>query len=172
MKIKYTGLHSKIFISLCLGHSDFEKHFTRNVWTSVPSEEIAKALIKSPYFISEKNLIFDHKTTIRDTILLRRGCALGDLIQLIPVIKYLKTDMNLKFDLWTSPSYVEIMEWFGVFGQVYDRQPSKKYKHLLVLDGVLESDHSLTNHERAMHRIKIFEQFFKIQIDKYDFSPE
>jgi hypothetical protein len=41
-----------------------------------------------------------------------------------------------------------------------------------MLDGVLENDHSLKNEQRNMHRVKIYERFFNISIDKYDFAEE
>ena len=172
MKIKYVGLQEKIFISFILNKRTFVRHFTRNVWQDIKDESDAEFILKNPYFISEKHLIFDHKQEITETILIKRGYALGDLIQLVPVIKYMKRKLGLKFALWTSPQYATIMKWFNIFEAVFDNRPKKNYKHFLILDGVLESDHSLSNSERNIHRIKIFENFFKIEIDEYDFTPE
>jgi hypothetical protein len=50
--------------------------------------------------------------------------------------------------------------------------PKDDYKQFIMLDGVLENDHSLKNEHRHMHRVKIYESIFNISIDKYDFTEE
>lgn len=45
-----------------------------------------------------------------------------------------------------------------------------KYDRVFYLDGVLECDHSLTADARMKHRVHLYEEFFGIKVDKYDFS--
>ena len=144
----------------------------RNQWYDIKDENFAKILLKSKNFISEENLKFDGNISPNGVILLKRGYALGDLIQLVPVIKYMKRKLKYKFSLWTSCQFAEIMKWFNIFEEVHTEKPRKMYDKFFILDGVLESDHSLSNNERQIHRIKIFEKFFGIEIDEYDFTPE
>lgn len=171
MKIKYTGLQETIFVNMIVECVEYKRHFVRNEWTNIHDDKIAKALLKSKFFISEDNLKFDNCDK-QQPILLQRNYALGDLIMLVPVVKYMKRALGMRFSLITSPCFVDIMRWFGIFDEVYSSMPKRGYKNYLILDGVLESDHSLTNHTRQMHRIKIYEEFFKVTVDYYDFKPE
>jgi hypothetical protein len=172
MKIKYTGLQEKIFIDIRVKGKDYKRHFERNIWTDVGDLDVAKSLLKSPFFLCEENFKFKIEDNEDSVILLKRCYALGDLIQLVPVIKYMKRKLGYKFALWTSIRYAEVMKWFNIFEDVYADLPRKKYKNFFILDGVLESDHSLSNGERELHRIKIFERFFNVEVDYYDFTPE
>jgi len=172
MKIKFTGLQEKIFICLRVSGVEYKKHLIRNQWYDIKDEKLSEILLRSKNFISEENLKFDGNVSTNGVILLKRGYALGDLIQLVPVIKYMKRKLNYKFALWTSFQFAEIMKWFNIFEEVHSEKPRKVYEKFLILDGVLESDHSLSNTEREIHRIKIFENFFGIEIDEYDFTPE
>lgn len=171
MKIKYTGLQEKIFVNMIVECVEYKQHFVRNEWTNIHDDKIAKALLKSKFFISEDNLKFDNCDK-QQPILLQRNYALGDLIMLVPVIKYMKRTKGMRFSLITSPCFVDIMKWFGIFEEVFSGTPKRGYKNYLILDGILESDHSLTNHTRQMHRIKIYEEFFQVSVDYYDFTPE
>ena len=48
--------------------------------------------------------------------------------------------------------------------------PKDDYKHFVMLDGVLENDHSLKNEHRNMHRVKIYERkttFMTLGVDGF-----
>lgn len=168
MKVKYTGLNEEIVLSINLNGKPQQRSFVRNRWSEIPNE-VAEIVLKSDYFISESSVNFDKNIPSGTTILLKRGYALGDLIQLIPVVRYLKRKYNFVIHIWTSSQYVSFLKMFNVFDEVYGNKPKMKYDHFYILDGVLESDHSLKNEERSMHRVKIFENFFNVEVDFYDF---
>jgi hypothetical protein len=170
IRIKYTDSFEKIQVRL--RKFNFDCIFKRNEWKAVP-RKIARILQKRPNFITEDDVIF-HPELLKESNLkigLKRFGAYGDLIQLIPVVKYLKRTTNNKFYLLTNNQYIKDFKSFNVFDDVFQQNINRKlFDKVIYLDGVLEKDHSLTNHQRAMHRIKIFEEFFYIHIDKYDFS--
>lgn len=169
-KVMYTGSYKRVFVNIDAKPFPFLKHLDRNVWYSL-DKQIADYLLRSPNYISEDNLTINKAIKVDDVILIKRSYALGDLIQLIPVIKFMKKRYQYKFILWTSPQFVDIMKWFKIFEDVICAKPKERYEHFLILNGVLESDHSLTNWQSRVHRIKIYEKFFKIEIDEYDFKP-
>lgn len=142
----------------------FHKYLTRNQWYDI-DDSIAEVLLKNPYFLSQDQVNFNK---IKNTeILIQRNYALGDLIQLIPVVRHLKKSHNLKISLVTSQRYVDFMGEFNVFEHIYSTIPKNKFEHFFILDGILEDDHSLINDERLMHRVKIYERFFGISLDTY-----
>ncbi len=170
MKVKYAGLQDTIFVTICINGVNYMRHFKRNTFYDLP-DDIAKAILKNRFFISDVDLNFNNCDK-ELPILLQRKYALGDLIQLIPIVKYLKRTQGLKFSLVTSERFVETMKWFNIFENVYSRMPKADYEQFIMLDGVLENDHSLKNEHRNMHRVKIYESIFNISIDKYDFTEE
>ena len=167
------GLQEKVFVDVYLNDKHHMKYFIRNRWYDIKDDDFGKYLLQSHYFLSEEQICFNFNVNENDKILLKRGYALGDLIQLIPVVKYLKKKYNCKFSLWCSPRFYDIMVWFNVFDYVYTKRPKiYDFDQFYILDGLLESDHSIINKERKMHRIKIFEHFFGIDISEHDFSQE
>ena len=142
----------------------FHKCLNRNQWYDI-ADDVAKVLLKESYFLSQEQVDF---TKIKNTeILIQRSYALGDLIQLIPVVRHLKKSHNLKISLLTAQQYVDFMGEFNVFENIYNTIPKNKFEHFFILDGILEDDHSLINDERLMHRVKIYERFFGITLDTY-----
>jgi hypothetical protein len=170
IKIKYTNSYERL--QVILHKYNFDKIFIRNKWESIP-RKIAKELLKRRNFISEEDTIFNPGILKQENlkIALDRFGAYGDLLQLIPVVKYLKRKTTHKIYLLTNSQYINDFKSFKIFDDVYLNNINRKiFDKVIYLNGVLESDHSLTNHQRAMHRIKIFEEFFYIHIDKYDFE--
>ena len=171
MKILYTDIYSTITVNVLGQFLNFE----RCVWKDVP-DIIAQELIKGNFFISEKDVqfnktLFDKKNK---NLAIKRFGALGDLIMLLPVIRYINRKAErIVFTLITSECYINIFKpETETFRDVISLTKYKKqdYDRILYLDGVLEKDHSLTNSERMIHRTKLYERFFDIKVDKYDFS--
>lgn len=184
MKIKYTGLYENI--NICLIEYNYFKQFHRNDWTEVP-EKIADILLKEEYFLCEKdmeftNVAFNTPTKVipnktpedkRYKLAIIRFGALGDLIMLLPVARYLRRVYNFNITLCTQGRFVEqIKRAKDAFDSVIVVNDYRKsnFDKTVCLDGVLEQDHSLTNHERLVHRTILYERFFNIKIDNYDFS--
>ena len=167
MRIKYTGWYGQITAEM------FDKihiHFVRNVWKDIP-EKYGKRISKGRHFLCENDLIFTDDI-VGAHILIQRNCALGDLIQLIPVIKFLKKHKRCKFSLLTNQIYVNFNTWLDIYECVYHRFPEEMpFDRYIILDGILENDHCLDQDDRFLHRIKIYEKFFDIKIDDYDFKP-
>jgi hypothetical protein len=170
MKIKYTSWYESIHIRL--PELKFDAPFRRNVWVDV-HELVAKELLKSPMFLCEADLIFDKNIfqTPKHFGINRFG-ALGDLIQLLPIIRYMRRTMGHKFTLGTQAQYVPIFKDFDIFEDVIPdgRMDKRFYDRVFYLDGVLENDHSLTDPSRLKHRVHLYEEFFGIKCDHYDFS--
>jgi hypothetical protein len=175
MKIKYTAGYSTQDIRLSDISNDVYR-FEKNIWKEVP-DHIANRLLRSPIFVSENDWIFDPdymKTSNKDIAINRFG-ALGDLIMLLPVIRYLKRTTNNRFHLITQQHHVKTFSREKkTFTSVVHNTTAKKekYDRILYLDGVLECDHSSKNEERHIHRVKLYERFFGITVDNYDFSLE
>jgi len=179
VKIKYTDFYEKTEIKLF--DLNFVKTFIRNTWTNVP-ENVAQRLLLTTQFIDEFAIENTRKALVQipntpkqvlKTIAMKRGCALGDLFMLLPIARYIKRIWNCQVHLITSPQYVEICRRFNnAFDMVFPvhNWSKSRYDRILYLDGVLECDHSVTNHQRQMHRISIFEEFLGIKCDVYDFS--
>ncbi len=168
MKIKYSGLYGKTIINL--PKHKIKYAFYRNKWRDIDDNH-AKVILENPYFISEKDIFFDKNIFYKQglTIGLYRSYALGDLVQLIPIVNYLKTISNNKYVLITTKRFIKTMKHFNVFHDVIET-PNKKLDKIIYLDGILENDHNKNNKEHLMHRIKIYESFFGINIEKHDFS--
>ncbi len=170
IKIKYTDGFEKIRKIIPL--HDFTCEFKRNEWTEVPLN-IALILLKDTRFICEKDMMFSPAifNAAGLNIGIKRFGAFGDLIQLIPIIKHLRKISNNKYTLITNKQYVDDMKDFDVFHNVVaSGHDLSKFDKVIYLDGVPEQDHSLTNHQRLMHRVKIFEEFLNISVSDYDFN--
>jgi len=172
MKIKFTGLYEKIDIIL-IEHR-FYHTFTRNLWVDIP-DKIASILTKDEHFLTEEDIIFNpeilKKSNLR--LALNRFGALGDLIMLLPVARYLKQTTNCTIDLITQSQYTPFLcREHDAFDNVLPTSLYKKnsYDKTVYLDGVLEQDHSVVNPDRLLHRTKLYERFFGIEIKEYDFS--
>ncbi len=170
IKIKYTDGYERI--RKIIPQHDFTYEFKRDEWVDVPLN-IALILLKDHHFISEEDMLFS--PTIFNAaglnIGIKRFGAFGDLIQLIPIIKHLRKISNNKYTLITNKSYVNDMKDFGIFHDVIvSGSDLSKFDKVIYLDGVAEKDHSLTNHQRFMHRVKIFEEFLNICVSEYDFD--
>lgn len=171
MFIKYTGYSDTMNFYI----RDLKQFYgmKRNIWTDVP-EKIANILLKDNHFISKDDFCFkleqiDHPIRLA---LFRFG-AMGDLIQLIPIVKFIKKEYRHKIILITQDCFVEFFSKIPeVFDEVYSNSSFRKdmFDKMIYLDGVPEMDHSLQNKEAKMHRVKIFEEFLCLKLDKYDFS--
>jgi hypothetical protein len=168
MLIKYTGLTETLLMSLSLNGKNTNIHMQRNVWYDF-DEVVGQILLKKSNFVDYKKVDIS-KVSKDETVLIQRMYALGDLIQLVPVIRFLKDKYSLKFDLKTSPQFVEFMKCFNIFEKVHCKNVNKEYNVTYVLDGVLEDDHSTVNDNRLLHRVKIYENFFNIEIENHDFG--
>jgi len=168
MEIKYSGYNpTQTFI---VSKYNFRKMLKRNIWCDVPNE-VGKILMKNHHFLSKDDILFDKTNfnTLNKTIGLLRNSALGDIIQLIPIVHYLKRTTNNKYVLITQKHLIESVKPLNVFDDVIARKTGDVYK-IINLDGVLERDHSLTDIHREMHRIKLYEEYLEIELDKYDFT--
>lgn len=170
-EIKYTGYADNI--AVYLDKQKFYMYFSRNKWKSV-SDDIAINLLKDNHFISKEDYLCNLKILKTPLKLgIYRFGAMGDLIQLIPIMKWIKEKYKHKIILITQSQYVDFFRKVPeAFDEVYSNEVfhRNKYDKLVFLDGVMEMDHCSTNDESKMHRIKIIEQFFGISLDKYDFS--
>lgn len=170
VKIKYTDCYEKLLV--VIDKFNFTKEFIRNEWAWVP-KRVAVKLLKNNYFITEQDILFNPEIFKQANLKigLKRFGAYGDLLQLIPVVKYLKRTTNNKYYLLTNNCYIHDFKSFNVFEDVLKfNTPRGKFDKIIYLDGVLEKDHSNTNHERFLHRIHILEEFLQINVDYYDFS--
>jgi hypothetical protein len=169
MKVKFTDWYDSINIRI--PEMNFDHPFRRNTWVEVP-EFIATELLKSPMFVCEADLQFDSRVFLTPgNFAINRFGALGDLIQLLPVVRHLKLSGH-KFSLYTQQQYVSIFSEIGIFESVNTSGSLDKriYDRVFYLDGVLENDHDLQSPDRLKHRIHIYEEFFGIKITNYDFS--
>lgn len=170
IKIKYTDGFERMRKNIPL--HDFTQEFVRNQWADVPLN-IALIILKDPKFVCEHDIIFDPEifNSVGLNVGIKRFGAFGDLIQLIPIIKHLKARSKNKYTLITNQQYVSDMKEFNVFDNVVSTGTNLALFHKVIyLDGVAESDHSLTNHQRYMHRVNIFEDFLNLKLQTYDFS--
>jgi hypothetical protein len=104
-------------------------------------------------------------------IAIDRYGALGDLIQLLPVARYLKRKYPIHLTLVCQLSFGHILEREkDAFDSIISKSKFCKfdYKRSFYLDGVLECDHSTTNEDNNYHRTKLYERFFGIEVDRYD----
>lgn len=145
-------------------------HFVRNVWKDIP-DEYCDEILKNPEFISNDDEFFDRKSfyNANKIVALKRFSALGDIIQLIPIVHHLNSISNNKYILYTQLQYVELFKSFNVFYDVINELDDRIDK-VIHLDGVLESDHILGNEDCYLHRIKIYEKYFGINIEKHCFK--
>jgi len=84
---------------------------------------------------------------------LQRTFALGDMLMLVPVIRYLRT---LGYDPWirTTDLFTKILDYLGVFVEMVEH-PHHLEGHGISLDGVIERDHR----DKALshiHRVYIY----------------
>lgn len=172
MKIKYTGLYETI--NLKLADLQLDYNFKRNVWSDV-SDEISTRILKNNYFISEdefKNipLAFEKYTNIA---FFRYG-ALGDLIQLLPIARYFKKKYpHLKLTLVSTESFAwPLRRETDAFDVVIPiaKFVKTEFERTFYLDGILENDHNPENSECNRHRVKIYMDFFGIDLQDYDFT--
>lgn len=184
MKIKFTGLYEKINIVLI--ENNFYWTFKRNTWYDVP-DSIANILTKMDNFLTEEDLKFDKSLIKRKEVeakkepankkkfrlCINRFGALGDLIMLLPVVRQLKKMLDCEVTLATQACYAK---WFVRETDAFDKvittnlYNKRDYDKTIFLDGVLEQDHSLSNEDRLMHRTILYEKFFGIEVENYDFS--
>lgn len=83
---------------------------------------------------------------------IQRTFALGDMLMLVPVVRYLRT---LGYDPWirTSDSFKEILDYLGILVELKERPHLGGFG--VVLDGVIERDHR----DRSLsyfHRVHIY----------------
>jgi ADP-heptose:LPS heptosyltransferase len=131
-----------------------------------------------------KNLLSEYfepfvMSKLRDmeSVMFHRSFALGDVIQLIPVIRKVQKYYNIKnIAICTYPDIILLQT---VFPEIkFMTEPTfnslrHKYKLSLNLDSVLERDHSLSNAENSKHRIEIYFKYFDIPLpDKNELDWE
>lgn len=170
-QIKYTGYSESIDVYIDKLRTFFP--FKRNTWKEV-SDEVAEELLKNPHWISKDDYSIN-LSILKEPITLGlfRFGAMGDLIQLIPIARFIKREYKHRIVLITQRMYLDFFSRIkDAFDEVYSNEifHRDKYDKLVYLDGVLEMDHSIENSESKLHRIKIYEQFFNIKPDYYDFS--
>lgn len=115
-------------------------------------------LVNNPFF-SEFNIL-DHATV---TIL--RSYALGDVIQVIPVIRWLKHRGKIKnvFFQVKSRFYKTVTTVFPDIAVVDDKVGVR-----VNLDYIFERDHSLSSNERSLHRVDIAFAYLGLPYEKRD----
>ena len=172
MNIKYTGLYEEISIQLF--QFKFYGIFKRNTWKDIP-ENVAEYILKNnDYFFSEKEALFSQKDFLqsgRNICLVRFG-ALGDILMLIPIMHYFKRISTNKYTLATEQRNVEVFKNQDIFHNVIPNTEIKhsEYDRVIFLDGVLEADHDPNDEDHLIHRTKLYEKFFGVKLDEYDFS--
>ena len=91
---------------------------------------------------------------------LHRNYALGDLIQLIPVIRYFKKYYNVKnVTVYTTDDYSKALKeiYKDIRFEPACLLDSGYCKGIIFnLNGILEQDHSLVNSENHKHRVEIY----------------
>jgi hypothetical protein len=89
-----------------------------------------------------------------------RDFAMGDLIQLIPVVRYFKKYYNVKeVVIFTSDEYrILLKALFPDLKFMTSMSVNQNHKCdiLFNMNGLLEKDHSCTNDERNNHRVDVF----------------
>jgi hypothetical protein len=174
MLIKYTDSYEKIHINI--PEFKFLYTFTRNTYYDIPEKPAQYLLKTSRFFLAKDDTIFSTDLLLNKKckVCFNRFGALGDLIQLLPIARYFKKqNTHLTLYLACHPSYVPT---FSREKDAFDKVISKQeymredFDKVIYLDGSLESDHSLSNDERLLHRIKLYEKFFNISLQEYDFS--
>jgi ADP-heptose:LPS heptosyltransferase len=99
-----------------------------------------------------------------------RRYALGDVIQLIPVVRILRDTYKYKnVYILTSYEHFRTLKFLFpdiLFGEhrTLDSGMQERFGIVVNLDGVLEKDHSAKNSENSMHRIHIYLKFFGLQV--------
>ena len=90
----------------------------------------------------------------------QRDFAMGDLIQLIPVVREFKKFYNVKeVEIYTSQDYYRLLKPLFEDIKFYDSTSMlsrNKCDILYNLNGMLEKDHSITNVENQIHRVGIY----------------
>lgn len=142
-------------------------------WYDV-EEKYAKRILQNNYFMSEEDFK-NIRTTFekgKQRVAIDRYGALGDIIQLLPIARHLKAHYDVHLTLVCQLSYGNILKREkDAFDEVISKAHFNKFQfdRVFYLDGVLECDHSTQNIERNHHRVKLYEQFFGITLQKYDF---
>lgn len=172
VKMKYTGLGSTFEIRDL--KTMYFKTMNCNVYADVPLY-IAERYRNDPHFFfyeSDKIQDLCEKYPTKNFAFHRWG-ALGDIFQLVPVAKYIKRVFKCRITLITEFGFHDIFKnTKDAFDDVirlyrYDRH---QFDRIVFLEGVLEQDHAPNNRESKIHRVKLYEEFFGITVDRYDFS--
>jgi ADP-heptose:LPS heptosyltransferase len=95
-----------------------------------------------------------------------RTYALGDILQLIPVFRYIKKnfDINEMYFITTDKYRREIEKIFPDINWVSEKKTylQEYYGFVAMMDSILEKDHDPNNEESTMHRIRIYFRYFGI----------
>lgn len=172
MKVKYSGLYESIAIRI--PEMNFDGYFLRNVWRDLP-EDLAKRVLNNNFFISEEDFkdILPSFDRLKNIAFFRYG-ALGDLIQLLPIARYFKRKhKDVKITLVSTESYSSPLRRVrDAFDEVIPISSFNKnnFERTFYLDGILENDHNPESEESSKHRVKIYEEFFGIALQEYDFG--
>lgn len=89
-----------------------------------------------------------------------RKFALGDLLQLIPVIRIVKKRLHLNdVTILTTTDLGKVLSWLYrdlKFGDCDSHTSYERFDLTYSLEGYLEQDHSLGNPQNGKHRVNIF----------------
>lgn len=124
-----------------------------------PNEVVDSAMLS---FIPDHFIPFDvNRIYTYRKVNIDRQYALGDLIQLIPVVRHLKA-RGIDILISTSNRFVPYLKWLfqDIAFSISKTQDKTALK--ISLNGILERDHSLENKERAKHRVDIYSEFMGI----------
>lgn len=135
-----------------------------------PSPYIIPQIDNPPFEIFECNKLNEKKKVVAF-----RQYALGDLIQLVAVMRKLRTFYKIKqVGIITSERFRTDMM---ISYPDIDFYPHDMIEHtgadlIFNLDGVLEKDHSLQNSENVKHRVQIYADYFKVNCEGLDWSSK
>lgn len=128
-----------------------------------------------PYDIFEMKLLKDAQN-----VNILRTYALGDLIQLIAVVREFKKQYNVKnARILTSPRFVDILKF--IFRDIYITTENMvqwfepKDGFTINLNSIIEKDHSLTNIDSKKHRVDIMLEYLDckcVDKSKLDWSSQ
>lgn len=107
----------------------------------------------------------------QESVLFIRSFALGDVIQLIPVLRRVKEHYRIKkITICTMSDILKLQPIFPDIKFMTEntmRSLEDKFPIKVNLDSILECDHSLENQQNSQHRIDIYFKFFDLPpIDK------
>lgn len=130
-----------------------------------PNQILDKNTVKIPLESLSAFKLFDMSFLKKcNNINIVRNYALGDLIQLVPVVRMLPC---IKKKITTVDRFVSLKKMFPDI-RFSTNTSFEKNEIRISLNGVLERDHSLKNDQRQQHRVDIYSNFLEIAYKKDD----